>query len=118
MLHSRVLQILIRIRDLTASGLLQWAAQPDGWFTAMVGEKPIHIRFLNYEATNQIGSDPRMFENTMPGFNHIFAFGSEGACLLFETLGYANVGYPMSLYEYDAAERLLDTLATETPESE
>lgn len=41
---------------------------------------------LYFEATNQIGADPAMFEFSMPGMNGKFAFGTEGANLFFDLL--------------------------------
>jgi hypothetical protein len=56
-------------------------------FPATVGGCEICFRFLRFEATNQIGADPQMFDFHMPFWNARFAFGSEGASLLFEILG-------------------------------
>ncbi|GAB5445086.1 MAG: hypothetical protein Fues2KO_54350 [Fuerstiella sp.] len=99
-----------RIRNLTAERKLLWAADDDGWFTATVDNRPVSFRLLYYEATNQPGADPRMFEVTMPGFNHVFSFGTEGASILLEILAEADLGFPDYGDGLDIANRLLDTL--------
>ena len=46
----------------------------------------ILIRKMYYEATNQIGADPRAIELHMPCLNAVFICGTEGWNLCFELL--------------------------------
>ena len=110
MYFEETMAIVRRVRDLTAEGKLHWRRDPDGWYSAPHKDRRISFRLLNYEATNQIGADPRMFEFTMPWFNHVFAFGTEGACLLFEILGLANQGFASSAEHSSSYKSAIDWL--------
>lgn len=83
-------EILQRLIDATKAGKLTWQDEDEhGWYTAKLGGREIIFRQLFFEATNQIGADPAMFEFTMPGMSAKFALGTRGADLLFELLGAA-----------------------------
>jgi len=116
MYYERMINVVKRLCELTRIGRLTWKPSVDGWYTAELHEGCVSIRLLNYEAENQVGADPRMFEISMAGFNQICAFGTEGACVLFELLGYAGVGYPHvdeHIAGLDLAESILDRLVTD-----
>ena len=93
MIYERTLELLRRLVELTQQNRLLWKADEDGWFSTSVDSRVICIRRLYFEATNQLGSEPRFFEFSMPGVNRCFAFGSEGADLLLELLGAAKLEF-------------------------
>ena len=89
MRHEFQLAIIQRLIAATKAKKLVWKDEDEhGWFTAPVGDDGAQIvfRMLYFEATNQIGADPAMFEFSMPGMNGKFAFGTMGANLLFDLL--------------------------------
>ena len=113
MLHLQVLTLLRRVLESTKQKKLLWRKTDDQWYEAVVGEWSISIRFLNIEATNQVGADPRFIEVVMPSFQWVFAFGCEGAHILFEILGEADVGHrtPSDFAaSFDAASSLIDEI--------
>ncbi len=93
MRHQATNDLLRRLLQLTKSKLIEWNKDDDGWYSARLHSHFICFRFLFYEATNQLGADPRFIEFSMPGINAVFAFGTEGADLLLEILSVANVGF-------------------------
>ena len=87
MIHDAELLILQRIIDATRAGVIKWEDEDaHGWYSTKLAERQIDFRMLWYEATNQIGADPGMFEFCMPGWNSKFAFGTQGSDLLFDLL--------------------------------
>jgi hypothetical protein len=101
------LEILKELLRATRSGKISWYEEkcPDDWYTTRIGGERVTFRLSWYEATNQAGADPRMFEFDMPRLNAIFAFGTEGADLLFEILGaafprWAGHNDPTAAYEW------------------
>jgi hypothetical protein len=75
----------------------------------------ICFRFLYYEATNQIGADPRAIEFCMPGMNQVFFMGTEGCDLVLDILSEAEPGWNASNGLY--AERFLDKWLPSTTQS-
>ena len=69
MIHDRVLQILTKIKDLTHERQLKWVKDPDDWFTAGRDQFKISFRLMFFEATNQVGANPRSFQLVMPGLS-------------------------------------------------
>jgi hypothetical protein len=113
--HDLTLKILEEILKATRAQRMIWRVEklPDTWYTATLGDQDISFRLCWYEATNQIGADPRMFEFSMPELNAIFAFGTEGADLLFEILGEAFsswVGHNNPKRAFDWLTRQLNVL--------
>jgi len=80
------LEILNRLLEATRVGDIVWSEEDEGQFNATVGGRGIYFRFLYYEATNQDGADPRMFEFGMPGLNGGYHCGTEGWSILMEIL--------------------------------
>jgi len=112
MLHERNLAILQRLHEATVSKAITWSvADAQGWHCCKLGGQEICFRFLYFEATNQVGADPQMFDFMMPGCNARFACGTKGFDLLLEIMSAA--------FESDAADAfdplqfLHDTLASE-----
>lgn len=90
MIHDAELLILHRIIGATRSGALKWEDEDvHGWYSTVLAGRQIVFRLLWYEATNQIGADPAVFEFNMPGWDSKFAFGTQGADLLFDLLATA-----------------------------
>lgn len=113
MVHAQVINTLSRILKLTKRQKLCWKRPDEQWYEAEIDGRSISIRFLYVEATNQLGADPRFIEISMPSFHWVFAFGSEGATILLEILGEANVGHRSSrelLEGISQANLILDDL--------
>lgn len=90
MIHDEELLILKRIVRATESGAIHWDDEDaHGWYSCDLAGRQIIFRLLWFEATNQIGADPGMFQFSMPGWNSKFAFGTQGADLLFDLLAAA-----------------------------
>ena len=85
--HARDLAILRRLLAATRAGQIAWGEEDDaGYFTAELAGREIHLRRMWYEATNQIGADPRAFEVSLPGANLGFFAGTEGWSLVLDIL--------------------------------
>ena len=92
MSHEQVVSVLKLLLEATKSKALTWEKSVDGlsdWYCAKLGGREIAFRQLYFEATNQIGADPYMFDLHMPGLNDCFACGTEGYRLMMEILGAA-----------------------------
>lgn len=92
MSHEQVLTVLKLLLEATKSKALIWNKSVDGlsdWYCTELAGREICFRRLYFEATNQIGADPYMFDLHMPGLNDCFACGTEGFHLMLEILGAA-----------------------------
>ena len=92
MSHEQVVSVLNLLLEATKFKALTWEKSVDGlsdWYCAKLGGREIAFRQLYFEATNQIGADPYMFDLHMPGLNDCFACGTEGYRLMMEILGAA-----------------------------
>jgi hypothetical protein len=101
MSHEQVLEVLKLLLEATKSGTLTWKKSVDSlsdWYSTELAGREICFRQLYFEATNQIGADPYMFDLHMPGLNDCFACGTEGYKLMMEILwaggGWENRGDP------------------------
>ncbi len=111
MMYEGTIKLMQRLLDITRQGRLKWKKNDDDWFSTSVDSRVICFRWLYVEATNQLGSDPRFLEFSMPGVNRCFAVGTEGADLLIELLGATNLGFQTDTdieYGLQAAHSLLN----------
>jgi hypothetical protein len=92
MRYKQVLAVLEVLLEATKSKALTWEKSVEGvsdWYCTELAGRAICFRQLYFEATNQIGADPYMFDLHMPGLNDCFACGTEGYYLMLEILGAA-----------------------------
>ena len=67
-----------------------WHAGQNGdCFTAKFDGREIVVRFLYFEATNQVGADRHSMQLSMPGLSAFFAAGTEGYNVLLEVFSAA-----------------------------
>ena len=82
--------ILDMLYDATIRRLIKWTKDEQDWISSTITdgelEGDINVRYLFYEATNQIGADPYMLEFNMPGCNAVFAIGTKGYDILHQTI--------------------------------
>lgn len=112
MIYEQVLQVLIRLLDGTKTGALSWVKDEYGdWYTARTNGREISIRFLHFETTNEIDARRHSLQLSVPGLSAFFSAGSQGYCLLWETLAAAFEEYRAETESYgQEAIKFLDEI--------
>lgn len=116
MIHEQTTLVLKKLLEATKKRAIKWQKDEYGdWYSAKIKEAEINIRFLYFEATNQVGADRHSLQISMPGFNAFFASGTEGYHLILETLAEAVDSWREATEKYgDSAIELLDEAIAES----
>lgn len=110
--HERDLAVLKRLLDASQERAIEWTQGDHAeWFETTLDGRTISLRFLYFEATNQIGADRHAIDLNMPGLNARFFCGTEGYDLILDLLDEAIEGWRSPL-ESDYALTFLNEALT------
>jgi hypothetical protein len=120
MIHERTTLVLRKLLEATRKKAFNWQKDEHGdWYSAKLKDGEVSVRFLYFEATNQVGADRHVLEISMPGFRSFFASGTEGYHLILETLAEAFESWREATERCgDYAITLLDEVISESQRDE